>query len=56
MFIIIRGHFSNFYPYPFVNVSEIGYPQTLINSVLVSLFFLFIMGTLIFIGNKTRKS
>ena len=56
LYIIIRGHFSNFYPYPFVNVTEMGYPQVIINSVIVSLFFLFIMGTLIFIGNKTRKS
>lgn len=56
LYIIIRGHFSNFYPYPFVDVTTIGYPQVLINSVIVSLFFLFIMGTLIFIGNKTRKS
>ncbi|WP_329806243.1 Pr6Pr family membrane protein [Flavobacterium facile] len=56
LFIIIRGHFSNFYPYPFVDVSTIGYPQVLINATIVSLFFIFIMGTLIFIGNKTRKS
>lgn len=56
IYIIIRGHFSNFYPYPFVDVSLIGYPQVLINAVLISLFFLGIMGTLIFIGNKTRKS
>lgn len=56
LYIIIRGHFSDFYPYPFVNVTEIGYSQVFINAVLVSLFFLFIMGTLIFIGNKTRKS
>lgn len=56
LFIIIRGHFSNFYPYPFVNVTEIGYTQVFINATIVSLFFLFIMGTLIFIGNKTRKS
>lgn len=56
LYIIIRGHFSDFYPYPFVNVTEIGYSQVFINAVLVSLFFLFIMGTLIFIGNKIRKS
>lgn len=56
LYLIIRGHFSNFYPYPFVNVTEIGYSQVLINAVLVSLFFLFIMGVLIFVGNKTRKS
>ena len=56
LYIIIRGHFSNFYPYPFINVLEIGYSQILINSIIVSLFFLFIISVLIFIGNKTRKS
>lgn len=55
IYIIIRGHFSGFYPYPFVNVTEIGYSQVFINAMLVSLFFLFIMISLIFIGNKTRK-
>lgn len=54
--IIIRGHFSNFYPYPFVNVTEIGYTQVLINAVIISLFFLFIMSFLLFLGKKTRKS
>lgn len=56
IYIIIRGHFSGFYPYPFIHVTTIGYPQVLINAVLVTLFFLFIISTLIFIGNKTRKS
>lgn len=56
IFIIIRGHFSNFYPYPFVDVSAIGYPQVLINSVIISIFFFFIMGSLIFIAKKTSKS
>lgn len=56
IYIIIRGHFSGFYPYPFIHVTKIGYPQVLINAVLVTLFFLFIISTLIFIGNKTRKS
>jgi hypothetical protein len=56
LYIIIRGHFSNFYPYPFVNVTEIGYTQVFINATIVSLFFLFIMWVLILIGNKTRKS
>ena len=55
IYIIIRGYFSGFYPYPFVNVIEIGYSQVLINAALVSTFFLFIMISLIFIGNKTRK-
>ena len=56
LYVIIRGHFSNFYPYPFVNVIEIGYSQVFINAVIISLFFLFMMWVLILIGNKTRKS
>ncbi len=55
LYIITRGYFSNFYPYPFVDVNTIGYPQVLINSVVISLLFLGIMGSLIFIGNKTNK-
>lgn len=56
IYIIIRGHFSGFYPYPFIHVTEIGYPQVLINAVFVTLFLLLISSTLLFIGNKTRKS
>lgn len=55
VFIIIRGYFSNFYPYPFINASEIGYPEALFNTLLVSLFFLGIMGVLIVIGKKIHK-
>lgn len=56
LYIIVRGHFSSFYPYPFVNVTELGYSQVFINTALVSMFFLLILAVLIFIGNKTRKS
>lgn len=39
--IIFRGAFSGYYPYPFVNVNELGYPNVLLNSgVLVLLFAL----------------
>lgn len=55
VYVIIRGHFSNFYPYPFINVSEIGYSQVFINFVIIVMFFLLIMGSLIFIGNKIKK-
>lgn len=38
-YILIRGSFSNFYPYPFVNVTELGLQKVLINSsVLVVVF------------------
>lgn len=55
VYVIIRGHVSNFYPYPFINVSEIGYFQVLINFLIVSGFLLLVMGILIFIGHKIKK-
>jgi len=48
LYILIRGSFSGFYPYPFISVSEIGMTQTLINSVGVAV--LFVVVSLIFIG------
>lgn len=39
IYILIRGHFSNFYPYPFVDVGNLGLLNVLLNSVgLIALF------------------
>lgn len=44
-YILIRGSFSNFYPYPFVNVTELGLQKVLINSsVLVFVFLSIALG------------
>ncbi|WP_395062804.1 Pr6Pr family membrane protein [Flavobacterium sp.] len=37
--IMIRGTYSNYYPYPFVNVSELGLVKVAINSVYLTIFF-----------------
>jgi len=37
--ILILGSFSNYYPYPFVNVFELGYQTVFINCILLTLFF-----------------
>ena len=39
-FILIRGSISNFYPYPFVNVTELGLQKVLINSSVLVFVFL----------------
>jgi hypothetical protein len=44
-FTLIRGSFSNFYPYPFLNVSDLGLATVAKNSILL----LTIMITLLFI-------
>ncbi len=48
LYILTRGSFSGFYPYPFINVTEIGMTQTLINSVGVAALFMVV--SFIFIG------
>ncbi len=52
IYILVRGSISGFYPYPFVNVSEIGLPQTLLNAFIVMLVFVTIASTLIWVGRK----
>lgn len=39
LLIGIRGAISGFYPYPFLNVSELGYPETLKNGLWLIAFF-----------------
>jgi hypothetical protein len=46
--ILIRGAFSDYYPYPFVDVSKLGYPQTLLNCLGIAVAF--IIASLLFIG------
>ncbi|MCX2482325.1 Pr6Pr family membrane protein [Pedobacter sp. MR2016-24] len=46
--VLIRGTFSDFYPYPFVDVSESGYNAVLINCA--GLFIIFLVLSLLVIG------
>jgi len=42
IFILIRGNFSDYYPYPFINVTAIGYQATFINCMgMIIVFILF---------------
>jgi hypothetical protein len=38
-FVLIRGAPSGFYPYPFIDVSKLGYPQTFLNAAGIFLVF-----------------
>lgn len=40
--ILIRGAISGYYPYPFVDVAKLGYPQVLLNSCGVAVAFILI--------------
>lgn len=53
-YILIRGHYSDFYPYPFVDVSKLGLNQVFINSGL--LIVVFILFCVLFVWIKKPKS
>lgn len=54
VYILIRGHFSHFYPYPFVDVDIIGLSAVLINSA--GMLFGFILVSLLFIWTGKQIS
>lgn len=52
LFIISRGLASGFYPYPFVNVDELGWAKIGINFVLITIMILILFVILVFIGQR----
>lgn len=39
-YALIRGEFTHRYPYPFINISILGWPRTMINAVIIAILFL----------------
>ena len=56
VYTLIRGHFVHFYPYPFVNVTALGYRKVLLNSALLVIFFLGLSYLLAAIANWRYKN
>ncbi len=52
LFILIRGYFSGFYPYPFFNVTVIGYKQFGINLLIIFSVSMVLMIALVLIGRR----
>ena len=50
VFILLRGKVSGFYPYPFIDVDQLGIQKVIINSTFLLLFFVFISAILIGCG------
>jgi hypothetical protein len=50
IFILLRGAVSNYYPYPFVDVMQLGYNQVLINCAALLLVFSGISALIIYIN------
>lgn len=54
IYILIRGYYSAFYPYPFVDVGSIGLKQVLINSAGLVLSFICISAVYVKLGQVIR--
>lgn len=56
VFIVIRGSLINKYPYPFIDVVQLGYPKAILNAIVIMFVFWLLSLLLIFIGKKTVKA
>lgn len=54
VFIIVRGQLSGFYPYPFINITVLGWSQTFINSIVLFGVFLILSSFFVGIGKLKR--
>ncbi|WP_198673848.1 Pr6Pr family membrane protein [Chitinophaga alhagiae] len=55
VFVIIRGAFSGFYPYPFIDVVQLDYPKALQNAALILVLFLFTGALIMAVGKALGK-
>ena len=54
-FILVRGGFSNYYPYPFLNVSVIGYEKAIVNIAVIFALSIILTIVLLFLGKFAVK-
>ena len=52
---VIRGHLIQQYPYPFIDVTKLGYPRAILNAVLILAIFWLLSLLFIFISRKLAK-
>lgn len=55
LFILIRGNFYGYYPYPFLNVVEIGYEKAFVNIGIVLVAILVMLTVLLLVGKIIVK-
>lgn len=56
IYTLFRGSFAHFYPYPFLNVDQLGYQAVLINCIWVSLAFLLFSLLFVAIGRSMSRA
>lgn len=50
-----RGETSDFYPYPFIDVGELGYPHVFLNATMLVLVFIILMGVFIALNHRRPR-
>jgi hypothetical protein len=55
VYTVIRGYFSDYYPYPFINAVELGYATAFLNAFYVLVAFVVFFSIVIGIGKVSRK-
>ena len=55
LYIFIRGNFSDWYPYPFIDVVTLGYNKALINSAMICTAFIVVALLFIAIARSAAK-
>jgi hypothetical protein len=55
VYAFIRGAFSGFYPYPFIDAGKLGWSKALLNAVFLTVFFLVLSLIFVGVGKFLRK-
>ncbi len=57
VYVLIRGAANGWYPYPFIDVTTLGYPRVLVNALAVMLAFIVVAALLMALGRwQARRS
>ncbi|MEO7044524.1 MAG: Pr6Pr family membrane protein, partial [Ferruginibacter sp.] len=55
VYVLVRGNFSGFYPYPFIDVTSLGIEKTLVNAAMILVLFIALAAIFLFIGKRIIK-
>lgn len=54
IYVLIRGYFSGFYPYPFINITALGIEKVLLNSIVMTALFAVLSVTFNAVGRRKK--
>jgi hypothetical protein len=55
VYVLIRGHFADFYPYPFINVSALGFGMVALNSLILFVIFSGLSVGIVLLGRRINN-